>query len=467
MKSDIIIIGGGASGLMAAYGAARTLVESGSGAQVTVLEKMSRPARKVMITGKGRCNFTNVKEWNEFSQHIRSKPNFVKSSFYNLDSSAVISFFEENGLQTVVERGDRAFPASYHASDVVDTLLRACTGYGVKVVTECEVTDIMKQGDDFKINTADGLEHKCRKLVIATGGLSYPSTGSTGDGHRWAENLGHELKQCFPSLTALVPKGYKTEEIISRAKGHIDRSTPLSEFGKSLNGLQLKNISLTSIIEGSVAESEFGDIDFTDGGIEGPLGFQLSRKCVKAIINGSRVTLRLDLKPGIAKEEISARIKSLWEEICKDPRSQGRNDKEKCRILLGKLMPWDLIPAFLSSHPDIITSKRKAGVKDRYGKYSSGVVKTFVNLSFIADALKAWDFPVEGYVGYERCVITAGGVSTDDVVAKTMESRIVEGLHFCGEVLDLDCDTGGYNLQVAFCTGYMAGQAAAKRLLSD
>ena len=466
MKSEIIIVGGGASGLMAAYGAARTLVEGGSDAQVTVLEKMPRPARKVMITGKGRCNFTNVKDWNEFSQHIRSRSNFVKSAFYNLDSRAVLSFFEENGMPTVVERGDRAFPASYRASDVVDTLLRACAGYGVKVVTECEVTDILKMEEGFKINTADGLEHKCRKLIIATGGLSYPSTGSTGDGLKWAGNLGHEVKPCFPSLTALVPKGYKTDEIISSAKGHIDRSTPLSEFGKSLNGIQLKNIGLSSIIDTSLSESEFGDIDFTDGGIEGPLGFQLSRKCVKALINGSKVTLRLDLKPGIGKDEINVRIKSLWEEIVRDPRSRGKNDKEKCRILLGKLMPWGLIPAFISAHQDIITTQRRAGVKDRFGHYSTGATKTFVNLSRITEALKEWDFQIEGYVGYERCVITAGGVSTDDVIAKTMESRIMEGLHFCGEVLDMDCDTGGYNLQAAFCSGYLAGQSAAKRLLA-
>lgn len=466
MKSEIIVIGGGASGLMAAYGAARTLVENGSDAQVTVLEKMPRPARKVMITGKGRCNFTNVKTWNEFSGHIRSKSNFVKSAFYNLDSEAVVSFFEDNGLKTVVERGDRAFPASYRASDVVDTLLRACTGYGVKVVTECEVTDILKMEDGFKVNTADGMEHRCRKLIIATGGLSYPSTGSTGDGLIWAENLGHDIKPCFPSLTALVPEGYKTVEVISKAKGHIDRSTPLSDFGKSLNGIQLKNIGLSSIIEGTVADSGFGDVDFTDGGIEGPIGFQLSRKCVKAIMNGSRVALLLDLKPGIGKEDISGRVKGLWEEIGNDPRSRGKGDKEKCRILLGKLMPWDLIPAFLYAHPDIITSQRKAGTRDRSGHYSTGAVKTFVNLSSIADALKEWEFKIAGYVGYERCVITAGGVSTDDIIAKTMESRLVEGLHFCGEVLDMDCDTGGYNLQAAFCTGYLAGQSAAKRLLA-
>ena len=467
MKSEIMVIGGGASGLMAAYGAASFLVKGGSDAQVTVLEKMPRPARKVMITGKGRCNFTNVKDWNAFSQHIRSKSNFVKPSFYNLDSEAVLDFFESYGMKTVVERGDRAFPASYHASDVVDTLMRACTGYGVKVVTDCPVTGIVRMPDGFKVNTADGLEHRCRKLIIATGGLSYPGTGSTGDGLAWAESLGHGVKPCFPSLTALVPKGYKTEEVISRGKGHIDRSTPLSEFGKSLAGIQLKNISLVAVIDGTVVESEFGDIDFTDGGIEGPVGFQLSRRCVKAIINGSKVTLRLDLKPGIETDEISSRVKSLWDEITRDPRSRGKGDKEKCRILLGKLMPWDLIPAFLASHPDIVTFKRKAGTRESGGRYSIGAQQAFINLSGISKALKEWDFPIDGFVGYERCVVTAGGVDTDELLPKTMESRIVPGLYFCGEVMDMDSDTGGYNLQTAFCTGFLAGQSAAKALLAQ
>lgn len=465
MKSEIMVIGGGASGLMAAYGAAKWLVDNGSGAQVTVLEKMPRPGRKIMITGKGRCNFTNVKDWNAFSQHIRSRSNFVKPSFYNLDSGAVLDFFESNGMKTVVERGDRAFPASYHASDVVDTLLRACTGYGVKVVTDCAVTGVVRMQDGFKVNTADGLEHRCRALVIATGGLSYPGTGSTGDGLAWAEGLGHSVRPCFPSLTALVPKGYKTDDVISRGKGHIDRSTPLSDFGKSLAGIQLKNITLSAVIDGASVESEFGDIDFTDGGIEGPVGFQLSRRCVKAIINGSKVILRLDLKPGIDPSELSSRIKSLWDEIVRDPRSRGKGDKEKCRILLGKLMPWELIPAFLGSHPDIVTIKRKAGTKAGGGRYSIGTQQVFVNLSGISKALKEWDFPIEGFVGYERCVITAGGVDTDGILPKTMESRIVPGLFFCGEVMDMDCDTGGYNLQTAFSTGYMAGQSAARRIL--
>ena len=441
MKSDIMVIGGGASGLMAAYGAAKCLFESGSDAQVTVLEKMPRPGRKIMITGKGRCNFTNVKDWNSFSQHIRSKSNFVKPSFYNLNSEAVLEFFESYGMKTVVERGDRAFPASYHASDVVDTLLRACTGYGVKVVTDCPVTGIVRMPDGFKVNTADGLA--------------------------WAESLGHGVKPCFPSLTALVPKGYKTGEIISRGKGHIDRSTPLSDFGNSLAGIQLKNISLAAVIDGSQTESEFGDIDFTDGGIEGPVGFQLSRRCVKAIINGSKVILRLDLKPGVEPEELSGRVKSLWDEVCRDPRSRGKGDKEKCRILLGKLMPWDLIPAFLAAHPDIVTVKRKAGTKDNYGRYSVGAQQAFVNPSGIAKALKEWDFPIEGFVGYERCVVTAGGVDTDELLPKTMESRLVPGLYFCGEVMDMDSDTGGYNLQTAFSTGCLAGQSAARSLLAQ
>ena len=450
MKSEIVIIGGGASGLMAAYYAARTLVDAGQAAQVTVLEKMPRPARKVMITGKGRCNFTNVKEWNEFSGHIRSKANFVKSAFYNLPSQAVVDWFEDFGMPTVVERGDRAFPASHHASDVVDTLVNACLSLGVKIETEAEVDTIIP---GFTVKLTDGREWKCARVIVATGGLSYPTTGSTGDGLRWAEEMGHHIVPTFPSLTALVPKGYKLQEDRDL---HIDRSTPLSELGQALCGVQLKNIQLSLEIEGTEAESEFGDIDFTDGGLEGPVGFQLSRKAVKALVNGSRVSLLLDLKPGVALTELTARTKELWSEIEKDPRSRGVREKERCRILLGKLMPRELIPGFLAMHPEVITLERR-GRAD---------TKVWVNLVSIAKALKTWKFDIAGYVGYERAVVTAGGVSTDDFVAKTMESRIVPGLYLCGEVLDIDADTGGYNLQLAFSTGALAGLNAAKSLQS-
>lgn len=455
MKADIIVVGGGASGLMAAYSAGRAAADAGLALQVVVLEKMPRPGRKIMITGKGRCNFTNVKNWNGFSGHVQSKSNFVKSAFYSLDSQGVVDFFEGFGMKTVVERGDRAFPASYHSSDVVDTLVSACHSVGVKIECEAEVAGI-EFGDGFKLTMADGTAWICSKLIIATGGLSYPATGSTGDGLRWAADAGHRISQTFPALTALVPKAYKSDsddpEQKSRKKStFINRETPLSELGQSLCGIQLKNIQATLFIDGNEAQSEFGDIDFTDGGIEGPIGFQLSRKAVKAMVNGSKATLSLDLKPGVSLTEVTERVKSLWTEIDKDPRSRNVREKERCRILLGKLMPWDLIPGFMAMHPEIITLERRSRTD----------TKVWINLPTMAKALKDWRFELAGHVGYERAVITAGGISQDEVVAKTMESRIHHGLYFCGEVLDIDADTGGYNLQLAFSTGALAGRSAA------
>lgn len=454
MKSDIIIVGGGASGLMAAYGAARTFVENGNPAQVTVLEKMPRPARKMMITGKGRCNFTNLKEWNDFSTHVRSGQRLVKSAFYNLPSKSVIDFFEDYGLAVNVERGDRAYPSSYKASDVIDTLVNACSRFGVKIITGCGVTAMrILDGGDFALDCSDGSTWRCAKLILATGGLSYPLTGSTGDGYKWAADSGHRIEPLFPSLTALVPEGYKVDDVISfESRWHIDRSTPMSELGDSLHGIQLKNVSVSLVVEGNVADEEFGDIDFTDGGIEGPVGFRMSRKAVKSLRNGSKVSLVVDMKPGVPLEEITARVKELWSGIDRDPRSGHLREKEKCRILLGKLMPWDLIPAFRLSHPEILTLERKSRTE----------TKQWVNLPLIAKTLKEWEFRIVGYVGYERAVVTAGGVSADDVVPKTLESKRVPGMYFCGELLDVDCDTGGYNLQCAFSTGYLAGQSAAK-----
>ena len=432
-SADIIIIGGGAAGLMAAAGSGNILGGTG---RVIVLEKMARPGRKIMITGKGRCNFTNVKPWNEFSGHIYPKPNFLKPSFYNLNPEKMIEFLEDYGMESTVERGDRAFPTSHLASDVVDALLRAAQQNGAEVLCNKEVKSIIHKEDSYSIKCADGCEYTSRKLIIATGGLSYPKTGSTGDGYQWAKDLGHSVKSLFPSLTAIVPKGYKNT---TQEKGHIDRSTPLSEIGEALCGNQLKNVGLNIHIDGNLAVSEFGDLDFTDGGIEGPIGFKVSRKCVNSIINGSKVRAEIDLKPAVEIEDLTVRINTLWNEISKDKRNANKLYKDRFRILLTKVLPMSLIPAFIRTSPEI-------------------------DHKTLPKALKAWKMEIVGYVGYERCVVTAGGVSLDELTAKTLESKLTPGLYFAGEVLDLDADTGGYNLQTAFSTGYLAGISAAKSL---
>lgn len=432
-SADIIIIGGGAAGLMAAAGAGNILGGTG---RVIVLEKMARPGRKIMITGKGRCNFTNVKPWNEFSGHIYPKPNFLKPSFYNLNPEKMIEFLEENGMEAVIERGDRAFPTSHLASDVVDALLGAAQGNGAEVLCNKEVTSIVHEEGIYSVRCSDSSAYTAGKLIIATGGLSYPKTGSTGDGYDWAKTLGHTVKPLFPSLTAIVPKGFKTT---TQEKGHIDRSTPLSEIGEALCGNQLKNVCLSIHIDGNLAASEFGDLDFTDGGIEGPIGFKVSRKCVNSIINGSRVRAEIDLKPAVELEDLTVRINTLWNEISKDKRSANKLYKDRFKILLTKVLPMSVIPAFTRTSPDI-------------------------DHKTLPKALKAWKMEIVGYVGYERCVVTAGGVSLDEVTAKTLESKLTPGLYFAGEVLDLDADTGGYNLQTAFSTGYLAGISAAKSL---
>ncbi|MDE6148012.1 MAG: aminoacetone oxidase family FAD-binding enzyme [Bacteroidales bacterium] len=439
ISSDIVIIGAGAAGMMAAVGASKRASETLHAVnknRVTILEKMPRPGRKIMITGKGRCNFTNVKPWSEFSAHIYPKPNFLKPSFFGLTPEAIIGMMEKYGMKSIVERGDRAFPESHEASEVVDTLSAAVRKSGAALLCNKEVCTVSTDEDHgFTVKCADGDIFTCKKLIICTGGLSYPGTGSTGDGYAWAKETGHAIRQTFPSLTALVPKGYKT----GNEKGHICRSTPLSETGKLLCGIQLKNVGIALTIDGNAVQNEFGDLDFTDGGIEGPIGFKISRKCVKALTNGARSGISIDTKPAVSPDALHARIISLWEEISKDRRSSGKQYRDRFRILVGKLLPQQLVAGFLRCNPN-------------------------TDHKTLAKALKNWKFDIDGFVGYERCVITAGGVSLEDVTAKTLESKVVPGLYFAGEVLDLDADTGGYNLHTAFATGYLAGESAAKAL---
>ena len=214
----------------------------------------------------------------------------------------------------------------------------------------------------------------------------------------------------------------------------------MSEMGNLLCGNQLKNVGLSIIIDGNEAANEFGDLDFTDGGIEGPIGFKVSRRCVNAIINGSKVMAFIDLKPAVDIEDLDRRLKSLWDEICKDRRNASKQYKDRFKVLLTKVMPMSLIQAFTKSNPN-------------------------ADHKTLAKLLKKWKFEITGYVGYERCVITAGGVSCEEVAPKTLESKLTPGLYFAGEVLDLDADTGGYNLQTAFSTGYLAGISAARSLV--
>jgi predicted Rossmann fold flavoprotein len=255
------------------------------------------------------------------------------------------------------------------------------------------------------------------KLIIATGGLSYPRTGSTGDGYLFAESLGHCVTKRLPSLTALLPENYD----------------------RSLEGISLKNISLTLTINGNTASSEFGDMDFTDGGIEGPLGFKLSRKAVSALSDGQKVDIILDLKPAVSDEKLSARI-------LRELKGMGISTvdftPDVTRKLLARLMPLALIRPFLKANGNLSSEN-------------------------IVSSLKNWKMHIVSNVGYERCVVTAGGVSLKEISRKTMESKFSPGLYFAGEVMDLDGDTGGYNLQIAFSTGALAAKSAVSSLAKE
>ena len=424
---DILIVGGGAAGLMAACGTA------GAGRSVAVLEKMPRPGRKIVITGKGRCNFTNVKPWEDFSSHIHGKSAFLKPAFYHLTPGDLRDFLDRAGMASVVERGDRAFPASLRSMDVVDALERAVREAGASLLTGRTVRDIAKEENGFLLTCADGSRLHCRRLILATGGLSYPSTGSTGDGYRWAEALGHTLRPRFPSLTALVPTGYKT----GTKTGVIERSTPLSETGRLLCGTVLKNVGLSLYVEDRLVQEAFGELAFTDGGIEGPIGFQVSRNAVKALCAGQPARVGIDLKPAVETAQLAARIRQ------QGALSAGSPDRRGTAVPVG-LLPARLMQGFLTCHPALRRPKTDPETWARQ--------------------LKNWEFPLAGFVGYERAVVTAGGVPTDEVSPKTLESRIIPGLYFCGEILDLDGDTGGYNLHTAFSTGFLAGRRAAESL---
>lgn len=405
---DVLVIGAGAAGMMSAISSAK------KGASVGVIEKKPKPGRKIMITGKGRCNFTNMKEWREFSTHIHPNSRFFKHSFFNFDNRDTVLFFRSLGVQSSVERGDRVFPESAKASSIVDALKKEMDRLGVSQFYGERVVSLFS--DDRGINKVytESTTFVAKAVIITTGGLSYPSTGSEGDGYLLAEKLGHTIVQCMPSLTALMPVNYS----------------------KRLSGLILKNIELSLVINSDIVQTERGELEFTDNGIEGSLGYKVSRKAVKAMINGNKCSVVLNLKPALSHEQ-------LFNRVCLD--LVNRKD-EKLEFLMKSYMPSVLAKEFISS---LSLNGLKTGDISNDGAAE------------LASAMQSWVFELESFTSYERAVVTAGGVALEEVNPKTMRSKLVENLFFAGEILNLDGDTGGYNLQIAFSTGYKAGVEAA------
>lgn len=400
---DIVIAGGGAAGLMAAA------LASGKDCRVAVVEKNSQCGRKMLITGKGRCNMTNSREWNEFKEHIHPDSGFLRPSFMAFSNTDTVAFFHSLGLDTVEERGMRVFPASGRSSDVRDALVSYIRKSGnVTLLYNSEVLSLVCRkngGFDIAVLHAEEKMTVChlhaRNVILATGGLSYPATGSTGDGYKLASKLGHSIVPTMPSLTALVPYSYN--------------------FG--LVGLTLRNVALTLKVDGGTVQEEFGELAFTNGGIEGALGFRVSRKAVHAIEAGQKVEVEIDLKPAVPETELRDRIQREY-----------RKDVKLARYL-ERLLPLQAVRPFMEADASL----------------------TVQNLPV---RLKHWRFPIKGYVDYSRAVVTSGGVSLKEISRKTMESKLVPGLFFAGEVMDLDGDTGGYNLQIAFSTAAAAVRAA-------
>ena len=395
MQPRLAIVGGGPAGMMAAIRAAVTL---GDGSRVVLFDKNERLGRKIYLTGKGRCNLTNLRPWEEFAPHIHPNQRFLQQAFRAFSNEDVIRFFEKLGVPTVTLQGQRVYPASLIAGDVARALERRVQELGIEVHYTTTVGSLAEL-DAYAA------------VIIATGGKSYPVTGSTGDGYRFAQEAGHTVTAVFPSETALLPRGYDP----------------------GLPGLEMKNVGLQLYIDRTLVESEQGDFNFTDDGLESGIAYHLSRRAVWALCNGQKVDIILDLKPALTLEKLEARIAR---ESASAPRP-SRLDPDSLRSFL----PKPLVAPFRRANPDL-------------------------SLENLAKRLKSWSFPIVDYKGFERAVVTAGGVSLKEVVPKTMASRLRPGLFFCGEVLDLDGDTGGYNLQIAFSTGSLAGTSAANYLLS-
>lgn len=410
----VIVIGGGAAGMMAACMAA---VE---GAHVTLLEKNEKTGKKIYITGKGRCNLTNACQREEFLENVITNPKFLYSAFAQLDNQAVMNFFEKAGCRLKTERGDRVFPVSDHSSDVIAALNGELKKNRVQVMLHTEVSELLLEEGSIKgVLLSDGKKLHADAVIIATGGRSYESTGSTGDGYRFAKQAGHTIKDLRPSLVPFVVK---------------------EEWCKKLQGLSLKNVAVTLKKEKKKIYEGFGEILFTHFGVSGPLILSAS-SFYTAKYNGQEALLTIDLKPAMDREQLDKRILRDFEE----------NAGKQFKNALDQLLPAKLIPVMVEL----------SGIDPH--KKTSEVTKK--ERSRLLELFKELKLTVNGCRGYGEAIITGGGVNVKEIDPKTMGSRLVNGLYFAGEVMDVDALTGGFNLQIAWSTGALAGKSAGEKIL--
>lgn len=406
--SKVIVVGGGAAGMMAAYQA------SENGHKVILVDKNEKLGKKIYITGKGRCNLTNAGELEEIFNNIMTNRKFLYSALYSFTNDDVINFFENNGMKTKIERGNRVFPVSDHSSDVISTVAKALRKNKVDIRLFTPVKDLIITNDKAcGVLLENGEKIMCDSVIIATGGLSYPSTGSTGDGYRFAKDSGHTINKCEPSL---VPMNIKEEWV------------------KELQGLSLRNVNVRIINGKKKLYNELGEMLFTHFGVSGPLILSASAMINRKYFD-ENLKIIIDLKPALDVEQLNKRILRDFEE---ELNKQFKNS-------LNKLLPSKLVPVVINLSGIDPDKQVNTITKEERQK--------------LAYLLKNLEISFNGFRGWNEAIITKGGISVKDINPSTMESKIVSNLYFCGEVLDLDALTGGYNLQIAWSTGYLAGDS--------
>ena len=401
----VIVIGGGPAGMLAAISA------SMQGNDVTILEKMNSLGKKLCITGKGRCNITSSLPIEEFIKNTPGNGKFLYSAFQNFNNQDIINLLKEEGLKTKEERGNRVFPVTDRASDVLDALIKKLKKQGVKIITNCKADEILTEKNRVIGVKAQNKIYEADKIILATGGKSYPTTGSTGDGYKFAKKLGHTIIEPKPSLVALETRGQSIE------------------ICQKLQGLTLKNVGIKFVKDNKAIYEDFGEMLFTHFGVSGPTILSGSAHLVRT--NIENVKLIIDLKPALSEEK-------LEERILRDFESEKNKDFKNS---LDQLLPKKLIPVVV----EMMNIDKKVNEV------------TKVERKKLVEILKKFMIEISGFRPVEEAIITAGGVSVKEVNPKTMESKLVKGLYFAGEIIDVDSYTGGFNLQIAYSTGYTAG----------